>query len=831
MLRRCLIGGATVVIRLRFDRNAEGRVKGAVRYKPLPESMQPKQVGENFTPFPLPKYDEDLGYGPVRIRNVPDIEAAKERQRCRGVALMEASLYDDSHDEDVLKGEKSIGEQPSNAADPPKDECLAAPPQAPTRLAGEGLLDGYSASSDNPLIDRLQCNRSIGELIAQFEERPEIESRTAAIWDMASTLQHRSDEDLSRMFAAIVSPFSIDGGGLNFLSVKVSKFGRPYFVSSCLTSAYVGLVDAATVMFVQEQPWRLMRSPALFIDLLNFMALIKVFEPNKWFTPTEHAVSNRADYKHPRGTNSLTAFWGTGEELFDFMVELVRPQGDGVAPPDIFGLFTDEQLVDLLNGFSAVMPDGKAIGHVFNSIMGSFLQRVRRRKGEMLAANDLVTMERMYLTSVLSDANCEELLRHLLHETSSPRGPYFFAAVARSRDAILHRKALVLLQESIDDALGREDKPLLQALLESGSEFLLSMRDKGEAYNFAQKNEFDYRILASFEHFQAVAARLRTEAVDIATRIPSSLRNIQEQLIALNSTRTLRPMTPTGSTEDGTPLTTARPFKPMMTVLSQLERLNDMDSVFVLHSSFLSKSADQLISAVRRLSSGKDSLIVTMACLRALSVKSFTSPKRGEREACGRALEIVAYELEKGRVTLLPFSEEVLLHDAGSYCDEDLMLWTVAAYVARELPLVKMYTLIDKNCPACTPYRFLKGGHNLLVSSYSLYDKEAPLLSALYSKELRLVTHNVSLRTPVRDRKSTLYNYNPVRARFVYRRDKALFDKYHVTARNLAPGFSRGGLRHDWRGLGLYTPDHPQLPFRPLSILMQRQSVEEMDAA
>lgn len=38
--------------------------------------MMPKNVSKTFTPFPLPKYDADLGYGPVRLRDIPDIAVA-----------------------------------------------------------------------------------------------------------------------------------------------------------------------------------------------------------------------------------------------------------------------------------------------------------------------------------------------------------------------------------------------------------------------------------------------------------------------------------------------------------------------------------------------------------------------------------------------------------------------------------------------------------------------------------------------------------------------------------------------------------------------------------
>ncbi|RNF11973.1 uncharacterized protein Tco025E_06543 [Trypanosoma conorhini] len=815
MLRRLAVGPG-VLLHLRFDGAAGEAGRGPVRYKRLPASMQPKPLAENFTPFPLPKYDEDLGYGPVRLRNIPDIEEAKKRQQQRGAALMEAALREggEAREQTQLRFKEEGSMLASSSHDDP------SPVDATEGVADEDTLGGYTVSRHYPLIDRLECNRSLEDLLLQFVRRPQVEARCAALADMASTIAIRSDAELTRMFEEVSSPFAHDGRGLNFLVTTVRKFGRPYGVTNSLVTAYVNLMHAATVTFLQEQPWRLSRCPALTIQLLHFMALIKVFEPNKWFTSSVHAPSNRADYKHPRGTNQTTAFWGTGEAVFDAMVNLVRrDEHDGV--PHLLELCTDEELVDLLNGFSAVMPSGTPIGGVFKSIMDCFLRRVRSHAKRALTMQDMATMERMYLTSVMADASSEELLQLLLADSSCPRGPNFFAALSRGKATALNAKTFDLLQTAIDAASANHDTATLLALLESGSEALLSMTDKERAQEFAMRNHFDYHILRSFRHFALVADRLRMEQPSISARIPRSIRDVQAQLFAANAAK-LHSVDAHAAVSAASmpgyvsPHPTRRLARPLMTMLSQLEYLNTVDSVFLLHSSLMASSTDQLVSAVRRLPSGKDSLIVSLSCLRELSVKAATSAKPREREACERALEILAYEVEKGRVVLLPFSEELRLHDAGTYCDEDLILWTIAAFFAREMPLVKVHTLMHSDCTARTPYRFLKGRHNLLTSSRSLHDKDAPLLSALHSKELKLVTRNVKLRTALRDRKCTLYHYNPIRARFVYRRDKAMFDKYHTTARHLAPGFSRGALHHDWRGLGVYTPDHPQVPYRRL---------------
>lgn len=248
--------------------------------------------------------------------------------------------------------------------------------------------------------------------------------------------------------------------------------------------------------------------------------------------------------------------------------------------------------------------------------------------------------------------------------------------------------------------------------------------------------------------------------------------------------------------------------------------LHALDHIYLLHSSAVaSGSVSRLLSAVRRVPSGKDALLVTTRCVRALGVQTRHAVQSVQAAAARRALDIIAYEAARGRVVLVPLSEELTVHDAGSYCDEDLMLWTMAAWLAREVPLVKVHTVMSSHSIARFPYRHLRssGRYTPHTRSEDVYRRDTPLLQSLYSKELRALTREARLQRPVRDRPCTIYQVSPRRAPFIYRRDRALFDRYPVSRRHLAPGFSQGALASDLRGLGYYTPDHPQVPYRPIS--------------
>jgi len=61
-----------------YSPNMKSWIASTVDQLPHP-SMKPKAVDLAFTPYPLPKYDPSLGFGPVVLKNIPDIHKAQQR--------------------------------------------------------------------------------------------------------------------------------------------------------------------------------------------------------------------------------------------------------------------------------------------------------------------------------------------------------------------------------------------------------------------------------------------------------------------------------------------------------------------------------------------------------------------------------------------------------------------------------------------------------------------------------------------------------------------------------------------------------------------------------
>lgn len=882
----------------------------------------------------------------------------------------------------------------------------------------------YMVEGDTHLrvLDRLVCRRSLEDLLHQFNARPQREARTATILDLASTLSLRRTEELTRLFYEVTSVFSTSSGstqagggggvGLQFLVAKVVKFGRPYYVTDELMKAYLVLLSSATEYFVEKAPHHLFcetlssskdlssspaaypnvegfPSAALCIQLLHFMALLRVFQPNLWFSPNPNAPSNRGDYQHPRGVNRLTAYRRDGELLFDHIQQLVlesisSPPRDSSFPLSSYKIstvlstemvpsftfldqFSLQGLLNLLKGFAAVSPDSNIPhGEVSNIIWNTICQRLADG-GESLfecvsspssppcSTRSTIFpesllfpfMEDLYFTLTLigwvGDSRRDLVLqwllasrrkgageqsRHTVSRTSTTSekekeaghgitstellvqenvetkilsslhgkqcfGPDFFAAASQEVDEMLKQKIVqgplretLLFYESCGIPPNQEGKhekkgergssrrdrspsismnkpsffPLevqalpLYAVIESSREILMSLRSKTTAVSFAREHQYDRRCLELLspceEAFRDIGERLALEAAEREQTTPS----------ALSLTYPL-PSSPMKLSEDpphsllsknvlsfesiGAPLAlghnSSRSFyltrykgqrvHPIRTFLSDLAYINQLHSVFLLHSSSVTTSAESVRSALQRARSGKEAVICTSSFLFALAHKVYyhhggaltgrgkEKTSRVEEEVARRALSMLAQEIQKGRVVLLPFTEELLLHDPGVVCEEDLMLWTTAAFMAREIPHVKVHTLQHAFSGARQPHHALKGPHSPLRSlSEPLYSRTAPLLASLSSKQIRSVTHHVRLQQRVKDPPPRLHKVNPIRARFIYRRDKGIYDKIQITARHLAPGFAQGALDSDLRGLGYYTPDHPQVEYIPLAI-------------
>lgn len=837
--------------------------------------MYPKTVPADFTPFPLPKHDETLGFGPVRLHNVPDVEEAKQRMAAAAAAartgrrpttvmeereeeesaesLAASMMWDDAVQEDAAARGAAVAPVVTGSSN---DTAVSAVHVEES----SGDLRGYHAHAQFPLLDVLECDRSVEDLLSQFYSRPHLEARAATVQDFAATLQRRTNDELTRILYELSSLFTHDGSNLPFFFQNVAKFGRSYVVTNALLQAFIQLLDAMTVAFVEEQPQRLAESPALFAQVLHFLALVKVMEPNRWFSVTANAMQNRADYSHARGVNRTTSHKGTGQVLVEFLEDVVAAgheveteevegdsaQGAGAAAATgITAAWSPEEILDVLAGFAGVMPDGKAPSPVVAALLDALWHRWSEVDFVLTTPQQADQLERLYLLLQMMDAQRDAVLDALLggqlrassqtsaatlfreREDTPPltlsaaltgvRGPDFFAAVSKDRRAEVRAMALQVLDASLAKARAQQDEALLQALVESGTELLQTVRDKEVARTFALQKDFDDTMLRAVPHMANVAARLRTQGSASWTVFPLT-RSVQGGLPdtkAVLAHLRAHPV-PYVTMFEG------RRVHPVRTFVANLDFIKSMDSVFILHSSGVESHVMGLVSVVRRLRSGKDALLITSSCLRSLQAVVSYGPTEKVRARADRALTIIAYELEAGRAVLLPVSEELYLHDAGTYCDEDLMLWTLAAYLARDLPLVKVHTIISRRSTARNPHHFLHADMNPAASTSDIYNPSTPLLQSLRSKELRSMTHHPLLLRPVSDRKSKMFNVNPNRAGFLYRRDKALFDKYHVTARHVAPGFSQGALASDLRGLGFYTPDHPQVPYSPVGELMAR---------
>jgi len=731
--------------RTTHDENDGGAPPQQPRLAELPETMQAKEVSPSFTPFPLPMYDEAMGFGPTRLRNIPDVELAAQRVEQRRTTTTSTTMFADESGMDEAAAFLATMEDDDavphsslhdalDQAEPATSSGAAAKEAANDDNAADDWFGGYVADERFPIVDRLTCRRTVTELLHQFLQRPERIARTATILDLASTLQQRSNAEVEVVLYELSQLFSPHGNGLRFLTTQVVKFGRPYSVSSELTSAFISLVEALTEMLVEAQPQRLAESPAMLVQLLHFLALIKVFQPNKWYEMNANSPQNRADYSHPQGINRNTAYQRVGEDLFDAVAEsLLRPGG-------LQG-FSLMELVGTLGGLIGVVerPDGA----LTTALVEAILQRWASENNSAKVEENTAVMEQLYFLLAMTETTeyNDVLLARLMDAEGGnvrlpkilpTRGPSFFAAAGRDAREEVRRAATQMLEEAITTAKSAKDEELVAALVDAGHGLLLSRRAKDEAVSVAQRLHLNALSLQHMPAMKTVADRLHAEEEERHAHASSSSSS------------------PHGHQHTYLVEHEGRLFHPIRTFTSSLEYLRSLNNMYLLHSSVVGNSISSLTSCVQRLQTGKDGLVVSYSCLRELSALSYTAEAENTRMLAKRALRILAEQLAKGRVVLLSYAEEVELHDAGTYCNEDLILWTVAAYCAREMPLLKVHTLMSSTSIARNPHHFLKGEHSPLTRSTDLYDPSLPLLRALRSKELRSITHHTRLQKPIR---------------------------------------------------------------------------------
>jgi hypothetical protein len=225
-----------------------------------------------------------------------------------------------------------------------------------------------------------------------------------------------------------------------------------------------------------------------------------------------------------------------------------------------------------------------------------------------------------------------------------------------------------------------------------------------------------------------------------------------------------------------------------------------------------------------------------------------------ERRALENALLTLVNEIACRRVVFVPFSEELGVREAGTFFDEDSIVWSLGVRLALQFPKPKCRALMKSDCKAAVAHRyFRKTGLNPAEFDHSAQSTSFYAAGAIngtvdginatpitidLSKEKSTgngkakekKTTMAMAHSPAALRAFRILNYthravgdrvfadktNPKRRPFLYRPDIGIMDKYRTVHRHLRPGFGSGRAEHDFRGLGLHTPGFAQPPYFPL---------------
>jgi len=187
------------------------------------------------------------------------------------------------------------------------------------------------------------------------------------------------------------------------------------------------------------------------------------------------------------------------------------------------------------------------------------------------------------------------------------------------------------------------------------------------------------------------------------------------------------------------------------------------------------------------------------------------------RTVAERALKILRHLVDKRRAVLVTYSQELELQTRGEAADEDVILLLLAAHLHKLVPLVKTHVL--QSSQSTLPGYLKRCKLNSHIKHFDNYGK---FLENTFG-EVRHAAHLSTVRklsSPRPSRKIAdkilCEEANPIKASLLYRPVGGIVDKVAPQNRHLRVGFAQGRKGHDMRGIGLYTPDHPQ-PARPKS--------------
>jgi hypothetical protein len=246
-------------------------------------------------------------------------------------------------------------------------------------------------------------------------------------------------------------------------------------------------------------------------------------------------------------------------------------------------------------------------------------------------------------------------------------------------------------------------------------------------------------------------------------------------------------------------------------------RIASCDEAVVLHASALLHTLDSLYTVLDRLHSGRLAFVVPVAALEALAHHAAAHHRHSFRRNARKALKLLQYELQAGRVILATVEDQLAVRNDGGYADADTLPWDVARYLLKEAPLVKPRLLINRNDHASHAPQHLT--RRVGVEDFDRVNWATPggmqkqKLSAQMNRYIRQLYSQRTVKDPV-GAKATLDNHaNHREGLWAHRaspNDRDLKKMPGATAVSVLPGHARNSQRDDFRYVGVHTPHHAQ---------------------
>ena len=808
----------TILSRMTFA--GEGPMRPPVRFKPLAPSMIPIKLSDDYTPFPLPLYDTDLGFGPLRVDNVPDVEiAAKKMQERRGAESSRRTTTDEVEVRDGDLDESGLGRFTVDLMD--VDPTANANGEEPGLTKRDEEENRVATSLDHteedamqayvqdpygyPLVDRLQCVMPLGKLIHRLETRASDTEFAATLADITSQLPSYSASELIEAISAIHGMFDPRRGMKAFhrAHLRIRWLGRTFdAVNAEMLDAVLNFVTGVEQLLCEEEADMLVRYPGVVVEMLHFLATIHIFKPVEWYTVREVGDSRNGDYCHPAfNVGSKTAHKTPAWELFDILcVTIVENRGEFLSRA------TPEELVEMFAGIAAVLSAEYIPSDVARAILNQFLSHFssNEQTSEAIKSHrDKLLCRMFFIAHLVYMSNIPKPLLDLVKGAKTLTAEYFAAAsqISPYDESIVDQWATAMSNAA---ARGQDDEAA--GLLESGMQVIMRMKRVPEAVQLVVNRDIDARTLALIpQAMPYLSTSLQTAAL-ANNKIEST------ELMMANDAKHV--------TKEWSP----------RTLLASMRQLQSLDTIFVFHSSIVVNNnqgkstggtpsvSAQLVQVLRACRSGTVALIVMASSLHALHTRLLTCKVPAERDALDNALLTLVNEIYHQRVVFVPFSEELQMREAGTFFDEDSLVWSLGIRITAKLPKPKCRALMDPHCKAALATRYFRktgthpaqmdhAGQSLAFYTAGKVDGVAHSPAALRAFR-PLKKHHPSVRDPV-----FTDHVNPKKRRFLFRPDIGIMDKYRVLNRHLRPGFANGRSDHDLRGLGIHTPDHPQPQF------------------